>query len=164
MKYIDLLGQQLKSNDVIDVLECDDLDVIYSFDRLHENQPDEYWVASKAEGIQMRFNEDQTLDTLFFYIAADEGFSPCVPDSLGVPIFDSRDSARDYAGQSGLSVTEGEVDFLGAFRKWIKIDFGSHLHHSEFREDKLHGMSAFLPPKAQQDEDDQATAAPESKP
>lgn len=161
MKYIDLLGKHLKSGEVIDVLECDDLDVIYSFDRLHENQPDEYWVPSKAEGIQMRFNEDQILDTLFFYIEADEGFSPCDPDTLGVPIFGSRASARDYASQSGLSVTEGEVDFLGVFRKWIKIDFGSHLHHSEFREGKLHGMSAFLPPKAQQDGGEQAATRSE---
>lgn len=147
MKYIDLLGKQLKSDEVIDVLECDDLDVIYAFDRLHENQPDVYWVASKAEGVQMRFNEDQALDTLFFYIQPDEGFSPCDPDSLGVPVFDSRDSARTYAAQFGLPVIEGEVDFLGVHRKWIKIDFGSHLHHSEFRGEKLHGMSAFLPPK-----------------
>ncbi len=148
MKYLDLLGKQLKSDDVIDVLECDDLDVIYSFDRLHENQPDQYWVASKAHGVQMRFNEDQTLDTLFFYIEPDEGFSPCKRDSLGVPIFNSQDSARDYAAQSGLAVVEGEVDFLGAHRKWIKIDFGSHLHHSEFRGEKLHGMCASLPLQA----------------
>lgn len=147
MKYIDLLGKQLKSDDVIDVLECDDLDVIYAFDRLHENQPDVYWVASKAEGVQMRFNEDQALDTLFFYIQPDEGFSPCDPDSLGVPVFDSRDSARTYAAQSGLPVIEGEADFLGVHRKWIKIDFGSHRHHSEFRDETLHGMSAFLPSK-----------------
>ena len=146
MKYLNLLGKQLKSDDVIDVLECDELDVIYSFDRLHENQPDQYWVASKAQGVQMRFNEDQILDTLFFYIQPDEEFSPCKPDSLGVPIFDSRDSVRDYAAQSSLTVVEGEVDFLGVHRKWIKIDFGSHLLHSEYRGEKLHGMSAFLPP------------------
>ena len=150
MKYIDLLGKQLKSDEMIDVLERDDLDVMYSFDRLHENQPDQYWVASKAQGVQMRFNEHQTLDTLFFYIEPAEGFSSCEPHSLGVPIFDSRDSARDHAAQSGLTVVEGEVDFLGVYRKWIKIDFGSHLHHSEFRGEKLHGMSAFLPPKAEQ--------------
>lgn len=149
MKYIDLLGKQLQSDDVIDVLECDDLDVIYAFDRLHENQPDEYWVASKAEGVQMRFNEDQTLDTLFFYIEPDEGFSPCAPDSLGVPVFASSDAARDFATQSGLSMTEGEVDFLGVHRKWIKIDFRSHLHHCEFRGGNLHRMSALLPTKAQ---------------
>ena len=149
MKYIDLLGQHLKSDDVIDVLEADDLKVIYDFDRLHENQPDVYWVASTAEGVQMRFNEDQILDVLFFYIQPDEGFSPCKPDSLGVPIFDSRDSARDYAARSGSPVTEGETDFLGVHRKWIKIDFGSYLHHSEFRDGTPHGMSAFLPTKAQ---------------
>jgi len=150
MKYIDILGKQLKSDDVIDVLELYDLDVIYAFDRLHENQPDEYWVASKAEGVQMHFNEVQTLETLCFYIVADEGFSPCEPNSLGVPVFDSRESARDFAVQSGLPVTEGETDLLGVHRKWIKIDFGSHLHHSEFRGGMLHRMSAFLPPKAQQ--------------
>ena len=149
MKYLDLLGKQLKSDDVIDVLESDDLDVIYLFDRLHENSPDQYWVTSKAQGVQMRFNDDQTLDTLFFYIEPDEGFSSCEPHSLGIPIFDSRDSAREYAAQLGLTVVEGEVDFLGVLRTWIKIDFGSHLHHSEFRGEKLHGVSAFLPPKAE---------------
>ncbi|MEQ1839820.1 MAG: hypothetical protein ABL994_05385 [Verrucomicrobiales bacterium] len=163
MKYIDLLGKHLKSDDVIDVLECDDLEVIYSFDRLHENQPDVYWATSRAEGIQMRFNADQILDTLFFYIQPDEGFSPCDPESLGVPVFDSRDSAREYASRSSLSVTEGEVDFLGVHRKWIKIDFGSHLHHSEYRDEKLHRMSAFLPLKAQQESGEQSATRPDSK-
>ena len=96
----------------------------------------------------MRFNEDQLLDTLFFYIEPDEGFSPCDPDSLGVPVFASRYSARDFAAQSEFSVSEGEADFLGVHRRWIKIDFGSHLHHSEFRDGKLHCVSAFLPTKA----------------
>jgi len=150
MKYIDLLGQHLKSDDVIDVLECDDLDVIYAFDRLHENQPDEYWVASKAEGVQMRFNEDQILDVLFFYIRPDEGFSTCQPDSLGVQLFDSRDAAREFASQSGLPVSEGEADFLGVHRKWIKIDFGPYLHHCEFRGGQLHQVTASLPTKAQE--------------
>lgn len=150
MKYLDLLGKPLKSDDVIDVLECDDLDVIYSFDRLHEDQPDQYWVASKARGIQMRFNEDQILDTLFFHIEPDEGFSRCEPEFLGVPVFNSRDSARDYAARSGLPVVEGETDFLGVHRKWIKIDFGSHLQHLEFWGETLHGVSAFLPPYTKQ--------------
>ncbi|MEX2607889.1 MAG: hypothetical protein WD708_11130 [Kiritimatiellia bacterium] len=60
MKYLDLLGKQLKSDDVIDILERDALDVVYAFDRLHENQPDEYWVSSRAEGIQMRFKPHQS--------------------------------------------------------------------------------------------------------
>jgi len=145
MKYIDLFGKQLKSEDVIDVLEADELEVIYSFDRLKENQPDQYWVASKAQGVQMGFNEDQILDTLFFYIEPDEGFSPCRLDSIGVPVFDSQDSAKKYATQLNLPMMEGEVDFLGVYRKWIKIDFDSHFLHSEFWGDKLHRVSAFLP-------------------
>lgn len=148
MIYIDLLGKQLKSDDVIEVLERDDLDVTYDFDRLHENQPDEYWIAAKVEGVQMRFDGNQILNTMFFYVQSDEGFSPCELASLGVPVFDSRDFARDFATQTGLPVTEGEVDFLGVYRQWIKIDFGSHLHHSEFREGRLHLISVSLPTKA----------------
>jgi hypothetical protein len=47
-------------------------------------------------------------------------------------------------------VTEGEADFLGVHREWIKIDFGTYQHHCEFRGDKLHRISASLPTKAQQ--------------
>ncbi|MEC5127078.1 hypothetical protein VSU19_09975 [Verrucomicrobiales bacterium BCK34] len=149
MKYIDLLGQQLKSNDVIDVLECGDLDVVYAFDRLFENQPDEYWVASKKEGVQLHFNEDQRLDLMFFYIVPDEGFSRCDQATLGVPIFGSRDEAREQANSEGREFWTGETDIFGVYREWIKIDFGTHHHHSEFREAGLHRVSASLPPTAQ---------------
>ena len=89
----------------------------------------------------------------------------CETDSLGVPIFESRDSARDYAAESDLTVVEGEVEFLGVHRKWIKIDFGSHLHHSEFRGEKLHGMSAFLHPEAESGRDGRiAPATPPTPP
>jgi len=44
-----------------------------------------------------------------------------------------------------LTATEGDVNFLSLHRKWIKIDFGSHLLHPEFRDERLHRMSAFLP-------------------
>ena len=159
MKYVDLLGQSLKGDDVIDVLECDGLDVIYAFDRLRENQPDEYWVASKAAGVQMRFNEHQILDLLFFYIEPDEGFSRCDPSTLGVPIFRSRDSARQQAEVYGKEFMTGETDILGAYREWIKIDFGPYLHHSEFRGTGLPRVSVNLPPAAQQDEGDKASPA-----
>lgn len=150
MKYIDLLGQRLKGDDVIDVLECNDLDVIYGFDRLRENQPDEYWVASKGAGVQMRFNEHQILDILFFYIEPDEGFSRCDPNTLGVPIFQSRDTARIRAEAEGREFWTGETDILGACREWIKIDLGPYLHHSEFRSAGLHRVSVSLQPTAQQ--------------
>lgn len=159
MKYIDLLGHPLKDPNVIDVLETGDLEVIYSFDRLNENQPDAYWVESRDEGVQMRFDEDQILDTLFFYIEPDEGFSRCAQTTMGIPVFNTLQAAKQHAESSGHPSQEGETDFLGIHRKWIKIDFGDFLHHSEFQDSRLHRVTAMRRPKTQQ-----ASAADADKP
>jgi hypothetical protein len=161
MKHCELLGKQLKDPLVIDVLECGDLDVIYGFDRLYENQPDEYWVSAQDDGIQMHFDEHQVLDTLYFHIEPEDDFSSCDQGSMGLPVFGSRESAKAFAESSALPFQQGELDFLGIFREWIKIDFGTHLHHSEFRGATLHQVTAMLPTKAEQDADDQAAAAVE---
>lgn len=144
MTYIDLLGRALKDPVVIDVLEADDLEVIYDFDRLSENQPDQYWVASTAEGVQMRFNADQVLDVLFFYLEPDGNFAACNPKTMGIPVFSSLDEATHHAEVSNLPFEKGEVDFLGVYREWIKIDRGAYLHHSEFRGAHLHQITASL--------------------
>jgi hypothetical protein len=144
MTYIQLLGQRLKDDDVIEVLERDDLEVTYSFDRLHEGQPDRYWVAAESEGVQMHFNEHQVLDTLFFYIEADEGFSPCAPESLGTLTFKNLEQAKAHATASELSFKEGATDLFGVPTKWIRMEFDSYSHHSEFRSGRLHRIAAML--------------------
>jgi len=42
MKYLDLLGIQLKDNFLNDLFETYEVEVIYEYDRTHENLPDEY--------------------------------------------------------------------------------------------------------------------------
>ncbi len=66
MKFLPLLGKLLKDDEVVAVLEQADMEVIYDFDRLHENTPDKYWAESKKHG----YNCGLTLirsSTLFFY-------------------------------------------------------------------------------------------------
>jgi len=150
MKYLELLGKQLKDPVVIDFLECGDLDVIYAFDRLHENQPDEYWVSSHEDGVEMHFTEHQLLNTIFFYIQADGDFCGCSPDTVGLPTFGSRAAAREDAKSFGIPYEEGETDFLGIPREWIKVNHGAYLHHLEFRESRLHKMTAMLAAQAEQ--------------
>ncbi|MGJ8678456.1 MAG: hypothetical protein ACSHX0_13140 [Akkermansiaceae bacterium] len=138
MKYIERLGKQLKDPLIIDVLECADLDVIYGFDRLNENQPDEYWVSAHEDGVEMHFDAHQLLNTIFFYLEPDGDFRSCAPDTIGLPTFDSRQAVREYADSSNLRYDQGETDFLGIHREWVKVNHGTHLHHLEFRESRLH--------------------------
>jgi hypothetical protein len=39
MQYLPLLGKHLKDDDVVEVLEWADAEVVYDFDRTHENMP-----------------------------------------------------------------------------------------------------------------------------
>ncbi|NYF20784.1 hypothetical protein HDC36_002245 [Xanthomonas sp. JAI131] len=54
MTALSLLGKSLKDEEIIDILEQFDVDVVYSFDRIHENTPDVYWAAIKSAGFQRR--------------------------------------------------------------------------------------------------------------
>jgi hypothetical protein len=57
MEFLPLLGKHLKDDEVIEVLEWANMEVVYDFDRLHENTPDVYWASATAEGFQFRFDE-----------------------------------------------------------------------------------------------------------
>jgi hypothetical protein len=89
MHVLPLLGKATKDDVVIDLLEDLEMSVIYDFDRLHEGQPDKYWAAAKQAGIQLRFDESQTLDVIFLYIVPDEGFAAYKQRDLDIPIFAS---------------------------------------------------------------------------
>ena len=63
-----LLGRQLKDDEVVEVLDAQDMQVVYDFDRSHENLEDVYWAAAQASGFQFRFDQDQNW-TLCFSIS-----------------------------------------------------------------------------------------------
>src|ERR1700744_2584144 len=133
MHLLSLLGKSLKDDDVIDILDGMKMDVIYDFDRLHEGQPDKYWASSRENGIQLRFDEAQILDTIFLYTAPDAGFAPYAQAQPDVPTFTTPAEAQAFAESRSLHVSKGRGTFLGVSRDWIRLGFGAYSVHYEFR-------------------------------
>lgn len=141
MKFLALLGQQLKDDAVIDVLECMDMTVVYDFDRLRENIPDRYWAAAKNDGFQFGFDQKQILNLIFIYVIADEGFAPFNTDECDVPFFNSLAEIEAYGAKGDVRVTKGTSSLLGIQRQWIRLEYDRHSTHYEFRNDKLARVS-----------------------
>ena len=136
MQFIPLLGKRLKNDEIIEILEGSEMDVIYDFDRLHEGQPDKYWAASKKGGFQFRFDEAQTLDVIFLYIAPSDDYAAISRHDCDISFFTSGGEAQASGESQRLLVTKGRADFLGVSREWVRLGFVSHSIHYEF-----HGSS-----------------------
>src|SRR4051794_10796508 len=114
MKFLPLLGKALKDDEVVDVLKDAEMQVVYDFDRLHENTPDKYWTESKKDGYQLRFDADQILVTVFLYVAPIDGFTPVTPNHCDVSFFATTNEAQAYGAEHRLPTKQGRADFLGA--------------------------------------------------
>jgi hypothetical protein len=137
MHVLPLLGKALKDDDVIDLLEDLEMPVTYDFDRLHEGQPDKYWAAAQQAGIQLRFDESQTLDVVFLYIEPDEGFAAYKQGNLDVPIFANIPETQSFGESHRLQIKTGRADFLGVISDWIRLGFGTHFVHYDFSAGRL---------------------------
>ena len=137
MKFLPLLGKRLKDDDVIDILETLDIDVVYVFDRLRENIPDEYTAQSKQDGFQFRFNANQVLDVIFIYLLPNDGFTPITLTECDIQLFKSVKEIEKYAGVEKLNVKKGAADLLGVQRFWARLEFEGYSAHYEFRNEKL---------------------------
>ena len=137
MKFLALLGKNLKDDDIIDVLECSDMEVVYQFDRSHENAPDTYWSDAKNSGFQLCFDSDQVLEVIFLYAAPIDGFSALDRADCDISFFQSISDAEAYAASKGLDCARGRATFLEVSREWTRIEQGTHSLHYEFRADKL---------------------------
>lgn len=135
-----LLGKALKSDEVIEFLEMHEVDVVYSFDRLHENSPDVYWASAKEAGLEFRFNEYQKLDTAYCYLVSRDDFSPAESEMIGVSIFDSFASAEQACQRDGLRYQSSATPGL-----WLKILGDSHDTHYEFTDDRLSMVALMVP-------------------
>jgi hypothetical protein len=114
-----LLGKKLKDDDVLDVLEDYEIEeVVYDFDRLHENIEDAYWAPARPSGFLLRFNQHQVLDTVFCYIVANEGFAPISPSIIGVPIYQTFDEAEQACRTSGLRYSTSQATKRAEHPKW----------------------------------------------
>ena len=139
---IDYHNQALKSDDVVKLLERFGLEVIYRFDRLSEGTPDAYSVSAESEGFELRFDEHQTLETLWCYIRKRGSFSPIEPDCIGVFIPDSLAAARRHAKSGGHPSQEGGSESAKAY---VRIDGPRASVHYEFDKGKLSLVTIMRP-------------------
>lgn len=140
MTALSLLRKSLKDDEVIDVLEKYDVDVIYSFDRNHENMPDIYWATIAEAGMQLRFDEHQILNTVFCYVEPREAFDAVALDDIGVPLYESHDIAEQACQKAGYRYkTSGDA------KAWLKILGSTHDTHYEFKDDHLSMVTLMIP-------------------
>ena len=148
MHFLPLLGKRLKDDEVLELLEDHDIEVVYDFDRLHENTPDKYWAASKKDGFQFGFSEAQVLDVVFLYAAPVEGFSAIDRADLDVPVFAGVTEVEAHCAAKNLGFKKGQVrGGVLADRDWARIDAGEYSIHYDFRAGVLTIITASLPRK-----------------
>lgn len=135
MNLSSLLGRKLKDDEILEVLEAYQIEkVIYDFDRHHENMDDVYWAAATNAGFQLRFDQHRTLDTVFCYISADEGFLPIAPQIIGAPIYHSFDEAEAACKTAGLKYSVSDPKNGPRFHKlWLRIDSPERQTHYQFK-------------------------------
>jgi hypothetical protein len=129
---LSLLNKKLKDDIIMELLESHEVEVIYEFDRTHENLPDVYWAGIKQAGVQLRFNDYQILDTIFCYIKTRDGFEPIVPDDIGVPIFSSFDEAEQNCKKRGV-----KYKIPPSSQTWLKVEDSVGDVHYEFQDGLL---------------------------
>lgn len=137
MQFLPLLGQHLKDDDVIDVLEGFEMEVVYDFDRLHEGQPDKYWASAKQAGFQLGFDADQSLDVCFLHFAPTDGFAAFSPADCDIPHFTTAAEVQTYGESQHLQVSKGRADFMGIVRDWVRLGFATHSVHYEYHGGRL---------------------------
>ncbi len=137
MKFLPLLGKRLKDDEIIDILERADIEVVYDFDRLHENMPDKYWAASKTDGFQFGFDANQTLEVIFLHTVLHDGFAPVSRSDCDVPFFSTIHEVEADGAARNLRVSKGKSDLLGIPRHWVRLEYERHSVHYEFRSAEL---------------------------
>jgi len=132
MKYLDLIGTRLKNDFLNELFETYDVEVVYEYDRTHENLPDEYRAEVPDLGLQFVFDENQIFSTLFMEQKEIATWNPFDEDDDRLKRFESKYSARNYAQENAINVTEGNAEFMGEERDWIRFDLSSFSIHYEF--------------------------------
>jgi hypothetical protein len=132
MKFLPLLGKMLKDDEIIGILEGLNIDVIYEFDRLHENQPDIYWATSKPKGFQFRFDEKQKLEVIFLHITPSDGYAAVSQRDCDIPFFASKQEVMAFHETQHFQLAKGDADFRGISREWVRLGFATHSIHYEF--------------------------------
>lgn len=141
MKYLPLLRKSLKSDEIMGLLEAYEVDVVYDFDRTHENMPDKYWATFYNLGMQICFDENQILTTIFIFLIPDDKFAPGDIADSDILVFDSKQAVREYAAENHIDTTEGQTTFFGEESDWIRFDYPEYRVHYAFCGGQLKDIS-----------------------
>jgi len=144
MNYLHYLGKELKSDDLLDLLETHDVEVVYDYDRTHENIPDKYWATVHELGMQLRFDEQQRLTTIFLSLMPVEGFTTADLGQTDIRSFGSKQEVRDFASENVIATTEGETEFFGTKHDWIRLDYSNYSVHYDFGDGPLKKVTLSL--------------------
>jgi len=135
MNYIDILGEPLKSDFLIDLFETYDVDVIYTYDRAHENMEDEYRCGIPDMGLEFIFDDSQKLTTLFMTKIEHSGYNPFEGDDPRMTPFQTADEAMRIARTNSIDAMHQkakEDSFFGVIPEWVKFTFNNHSIHYQF--------------------------------
>lgn len=141
MKLVSYLDRKLKDDAVIELLEHYDMEVVYQFDRLHENTADAYSSSAKSAGFELRFNEHQTLETIWCYVKARDGFSAVDASIVGVPFYSTFKDASYETEASGVRMSKS----LSDNESWIRLEEDRLWRHYEFLDGRLDLVTLMLP-------------------
>ena len=137
MTYIDLLGMPLKSDFLCDLFETYDVQVVYEYDRTHENLADEYRAEIPDLGLQFVFDESQTFKTLFKEQVEINTFNPFDGEGEEFKLFESKGDAKLFAVENGIQISEGSAELFGEERDWVRFEYSSYTIHYEYVGSKL---------------------------
>ena len=127
---VDLHELNMKSDEVIELLEHFDMDVIYDFDRIHEGTADHYSSLATAEGFELRFDEHQVLETIWCYIRQRGKFLPIDPAAIVVFIPDTVEDANRHATGDGARVSDTSPG--PDAQAWLRVESDTLWVHYEF--------------------------------
>jgi hypothetical protein len=140
MEYIELLGNQLKNDVLIDLFETYDVDVVYRYDRNHEGIDDEYIAEIPEMGLAFIFDSSQRLKTLFMKNVDHTGFNPFNgSDPITVP-FKTGIEAMEWAHERTINAVHQESqkdDIFGVIPEWVKLNFETFTIHYQFQDNSV---------------------------
>lgn len=139
----DIFGLNLKSDEVIDLLERFEMNVVYDFDRLREGTPDQYSSAALAEGFELRFDERQVLETIWCYTRERHGYSIIDSNCIGAFIPASLAEAKGQAIATGQGFSESPSG--SGVTSWLRLEGANMWTHYEFVDDNLSLVTLMRP-------------------
>ena len=133
MRYCDLVGNTLKSYFICDLFETYDVNVIYEFDRTHENIADNYRAGLPELGLEFLFNEHQKLIAIFIKLAVVSSYNPFNVYDERVDLCNLKTPELvNNVNLEAINKSVGNSKFLGKEISWIKFQYEGYSIHYQF--------------------------------